>query len=130
MTVKITFQRKPCNNHIRRFLLLILIIVLLGSCEKEPQTGSLLISTEYDGTPEGDVECWLYESYYKFQHYEYLQKELSDELGEVYFDNLEAGWYLVEARKTKSSLFKISDVDSVEIEAGRRTNKILILFPE
>ena len=98
--------------------------------EKEPEKGSLSITTEYEGMPEENVECWLYESYFKFQKQEYLQKELSDEFGEVFFDNIEAGWYIVEARKIESSMFTLWAADSVEIEAGRRTNKILILWPQ
>jgi hypothetical protein len=113
----------------KRFLIVLSAILVLGTCEQEPEPGSLFISTEYDGVSEENVECWLYESYDKFQRYEFLQKEISDELGEVYFDNLEAGWYYVEARKIKSSLFTVWAADSVEIEAGRRTNKILLLWP-
>lgn len=114
----------------KRLFLLLFTILLLGACEKEPETGSLFITTEYDGLPEDNVECWLYESYSKFQRYEYLQKELSDENGEVYFEDLEGGWYYVEARKIESSIFTIWAADSVEIEPGRRTNKILLLWPQ
>jgi hypothetical protein len=116
-------------RYFKHLFLLVMAVFLLGTCEKEPSPGSLLITTEYDGSPESDVECLIYESLYKFQHYEYLQKELSDDLGEVLFENLEAGWYIAEAHKVKSSLLTVYSVDSVEIEAGKRTNKILNLFP-
>jgi hypothetical protein len=129
MTVKINVGIQHHYRYIKYILLLAIAVFLLGTCEKEPSKGSLLISTEYNGTSESDVECVLYESLYKFQHYEYLQKDLSDDLGEVLFENLEAGWYIVEADKVKSSLLTVYAVDSVEIIAGKRTNKILNLFP-
>jgi hypothetical protein len=128
MTAKISYQTLTCHRYVKHFFLLVLSVFLLGACEKEPETGNLFISTEYQGAPEDNVECWLYESFYKFTRYEFLQKELSDEYGEVYFDNLEPGWYFVEARKVKSSLFTIYAADSVEVQAGRRTNKILVMF--
>jgi len=99
------------------------------SCKKEQTTGDLFISTEYDGVGEENVEVWLYESYDKFMRYEYLDNQFSDEYGEVYFYELDPGWYYIEAEKQKSSLFKIYAVDSLEIKVSRRTNKILVLTP-
>ena len=105
------------------------MILVLASCKKEPTTGDLFISTEYDGMGEENVEVWLYESLDKFLDLEYLDQQFSDEFGEVNFYDLEAGWYIVEAEKIKSSLFTIYAADSVEIRAGKKTNKILILLP-
>jgi len=110
------------------FFLTILVLVLV-SCKKEPTSGDLFVSTEYDGVGEENVEIWLYESYDKFLDLEYLERQFSDEFGEVNFYDLEAGWYIVEAEKQKSSLFTIYAADSVEITAGKKTNKILILSP-
>jgi hypothetical protein len=129
MTIKIRKGIQYFSRSFKHLLLLAIAVLLLGTCEKEPTTGSLYISTEYNGAPESGVECVLYASLYAFQHYEYLQKDLTDDLGEVLFENLEAGWYIAEAHKVKSSLLTVYSVDSVEIEAGKRTNKILNLFP-
>jgi hypothetical protein len=110
------------------FFLAVLVLVLV-SCKKEPTTGDLFVSTEYDGVGEENVEVWLYESWDKFLHLEYLERQFSDEFGEVNFYDLEAGWYIVEAEKIKSSQFTIYAADSVEIRTGKKTNKILILGP-
>lgn len=129
MTLKTSFRINYSFRFFRYCLLFTISILLIGACEKEPPPGSLFITTKYDGSSEDNVECLLYESLFKFQHFEYLQKDLSDELGDVLFEDLEAGWYIIEASKDKSSLFTIYAVDSVEITAGKRTNKILNLFP-
>jgi hypothetical protein len=110
------------------FFLAILVLVLVY-CKKEPTTGDLFVKTEYDGVGEENVEVWLYESYDKFIDLEYLESQLSDEYGAVNFYDLEAGWYIVEAQKQKSYQFTVYAADSVEIRAGRKTNKILILNP-
>ena len=113
----------------KRIFCLTILSLLIIACKKEPTTGDLFVSTEYDGIGEENVECWLYESYDKFIDLEYLETQLTDEFGEVNFYDLEAGWYMIEAEKQKSSLFTIYAADSVEIRAGKKTNKILILTP-
>ena len=116
----------------QRYFLLLLLAMALITCKRDPviETGDLFIEVEYDGAGEDHTEVWLYESWYKFDRYEYLEKQFSNDYGEVLFEALEPGWYVVEARKEKSSLFVISAADSVEVEARRQTNKILILEPE
>lgn len=113
----------------KKLFFLAVMVLVLASCKKEPTTGDLFVSTEYDGVGEENVEVWLYESWDKLLDLEYLERQFSDELGEVNFIDLEAGWYVVEAEKVKSSLFTLYAVDSVEIRAGKKTNKILILGP-
>ena len=113
----------------KRLLYLAVLVLILVSCKKEPTTGDLFVSTEYDGVGEENVEVWLYESYDKLMDLEYLERQFSNEFGEENFYDLEAGWYMVEAEKIKSSLFKVYAWDSVEIRAGKKTNKILILSP-
>jgi hypothetical protein len=113
----------------KKIFFLAILVLILFSCKKEPATGDLFISTEYESVGEENVEVWLYESYDKFMRYEYLDKQFSDEYGEIYFYELDPGWYYIEAEKQKSSMFKIYAMDSVEISAGIKTNKILILGP-
>lgn len=113
----------------KRLFYLAVLILILVSCKKEPTAGDLFVSTEYDGIGEENVEVWLFESYDKFLDLEFLESQFSNEFGEVNFYDLEAGWYIVEAEKQKSSLFTIYAADSVEIRAGKKTNKILILTP-
>jgi len=113
----------------KKLFFLAFLVFALFSCKKEPTTGDLLVSTEYAGVGEENVEVWLYESWDKLLDLEYIESQLSDEYGRVNFYNLEAGWYVVEAEKVKSYQFTIYAVDSVEIRAGRKTNKILIMVP-
>jgi hypothetical protein len=116
----------------QRYFLLLLLAIALVTCKRDPviETGDLFIEVKYDGAGEDHTEVWLYESWYKFDRYEYLEKQFSNDYGEVLFIDLEPGWYVVEARKEKSSLFIISAADSVEVVANRQINKILIMEPE
>ncbi len=116
----------------RRFLFFLFLTATLVTCKRDPviETGDLFIEVKYDGSGEDHTEVWLYESWYKFDRYEYLEKQISNDYGEVLFTDLDPGWYVVEARKEKSSLFIVSAADSTEVMAGRQTNKILILEPE
>ena len=116
----------------QRYLLLLLLAVALVACKRDPviETGDLFIEAEYDGAGEDHTEVWLYESWYKFDHGEYLDKQFSNDYGEVLFEALDPGCYVVEARKMRSSLFILWAADSVEVVARRQTNKILWLEPE
>ena len=116
----------------QKYFLLLLLAVALVTCKKDPviETGDLFIEVRYDGAGEDHAEVWLYESWDKFDRYEYIEKQFSNEYGEVLFLELEPGWYVIEAEKEKSSLFILWAADSVEVVAGRQTNKMLILEPE
>ena len=105
------------------------LVLLLTACEKKPRTGDLLITVEYDGYAEENVEVTLYDSYYAFYHYEYLDRQLTDEYGEVFWAELQPGWYYLEAEITKPVDFKLYAMDSIEVVADIQKNKILILAP-
>ena len=115
----------------QKYLLLLLLLVALVSCKKDPVilTGDLFIEVKYDGAGEDHTEVWLYESWDKFDRMEYYDMEISDEYGGVLFYNLEPGWYVIEAEKKESSLFILWAADSVLVEEGRQTNKILLMEP-
>ena len=113
----------------KRVFVLLLLLVSLIACQKKTLTGDLLITVKYDGINEEHVDCWLYETYDKFERYEFLYQLLSDEYGEIFFPALEPGWYYLEAEKLKSSMFTIYKFDSVEVVSGRQTNKLLIMSP-
>ena len=114
---------------LRNWSLLIMVGLAIVACTKKPVTGDLFISTEWQTVPKRDVEVWIYDSYDKFLGYEYLDKQFSDEFGEVYFIELPPGWYYLEAEKMKSSQFTIYKFDSVEVLPDRQTNKILVMEP-
>ena len=114
---------------LKKWFFLIILVVAMMACTKKPVTGDLFISTEWQTVPEQDVEVWIYESYDKFLGYEYLEKQFSDEFGEVYFLELPPGWYYLEAEKMKSSQFTVYKFDSVEVLPDRQTNKILVMEP-
>jgi len=115
----------------KKLFMLIILAVILFSCKKDPVvlTGDLLIEVRYEGAGESQAEVWLYESWDKFDRYEYYDKDMSNENGEVLFENLDPGWYVIEAEKEKSSLFILWAADSIEVVEGRQTNKMLILEP-
>ena len=115
----------------KNLLLLLFLTAALVSCKKDPviEPGDLFIEVRYEGVGEDLTEVWLYESWEKFDSHVYYDKGMSNEYGEVLFENLDPGWYVVEAAKTKSSLLKLWAADSVEVQEGRQTNKILILEP-
>lgn len=115
----------------KKLLFVSMLALILFSCErKEPQQwGDLLIITEYDGTPEENVEVTLYSSYDNFVNYVFIERQLSDESGEVYFPELLPGWYYFEAEKSKSSLFTVYAMDSVQVPGMQKVNKILIMEP-
>jgi hypothetical protein len=115
----------------KQLLFISMLTLILVSCEKRvPQDwGDLLIITEYDGMAEENVEVTLYSSYDNFVNYVFLERQLSDETGEVFFPELIPGWYYVEAERQKSSLFKLYAMDSIPVEGSQQTNKILIMEP-
>jgi hypothetical protein len=115
----------------KKLLFLSVLALVMFSCEKkEPQVwGDLLIITEYESTPEENVEVTLYSSYANFDNYEFVERQLSDEYGEVYFPELLAGWYYVEAEKSKSSLFAVYAMDSIQVLGTQQVNKILNMEP-
>jgi hypothetical protein len=110
---------------------LFLIAIALVACKKDPvvETGDLLITVEYDGFAEENVEVWLYDSYDAFLDFEYLEMQLSDENGEVFFAELLPGMYYYKAEITKPVNFTLYAADSTEVVAGQQKNKRLILFP-
>ena len=113
----------------KKTLILIAIVLLLTACEKDPDTGDLRIIFEYDGTNQEYVECTLYSSWENFVTYTFLDEQISDEYGEVYFPDLLPGWYYYEGIKEFSSMFSVYVMDSVRIEARQRSNKRSIMFP-
>ena len=113
----------------KKLILISLMALVLVSCEKKQELGDLLIVAEFDGIAEENVEVTLYNSYDNFVNYVFLDRQLSDENGEVYFPELLPGWYYFEAEKSKSSLFSIYAVDSIEVMVRQQVNKILIMEP-
>ncbi|MFC2112129.1 hypothetical protein ACFLTA_02585 [Bacteroidota bacterium] len=111
----------------KRIALLILITLALFACEKDPITGDLLITVEYDGYAEKNVEVWLFDSRYAFDNFEYLEKQLSDENGEVFWGGLKPGRYYFEAEITKPVNFHLYAVDSTDVSENAQKNKRLIL---
>jgi len=125
-----TFDMKLSKKSAAWIMAMILMaLVTITACKKIPATGDLFISTEWQTVPEQNVEVWIYESYDNFLGYEFLEKQFSDEFGEVYFLELPPGWYYLEAEKMKSSQFTIYKFDSVEVLPNRQTNKILVMEP-
>ena len=115
----------------KKLLFIAILALIVLSCErKDPvEWGDLLIVTEYDGIPEENVEVTLYDSYDNFVNYVFVERQLSDEQGEVYFPELLPGWYYFEAEKAKSSLFAVYAMDSIQIMGRQQSNKILIMEP-
>jgi hypothetical protein len=115
----------------KKLLILSILALVMFSCEKkEPQVwGDLLIITEYESTAEENVEVTLYNSYDNFVNYVFVERQLSDEYGEVYFPELSQGWYYFEAEKAKSSLFVVYAMDSIQVMGTQQVNKILIMEP-
>lgn len=115
----------------KKLLFISILALIMFSCEKkEPQVwGDLLIITEYESTPEENVEVTLYSSYDNFVNYVFVERQLSDEYGEVYFPGLSPGWYYFEGEKAKSSLFEVYAMDSIQIMGTQQINKILIMEP-
>jgi len=115
----------------KKLLILTILTLVMFSCEKkEPQVwGDLLIITEYESTAEENVEVTLYSSYDNFVNYVFVERQLSDEYGEVYFPELSQGWYYFEAEKAKSSLFVVYAMDSIQVMGTQQVNKILIMEP-
>lgn len=115
----------------KKLLIISILALLLFSCENQEQQvwGDLLIITEYESTPEENVEVTLYNSYDNFVNYVFVERQLSDEYGEVYFPELLPGWYYFEAEKAKSSLFEVYAMDSIQVMGTQQINKILIMEP-
>jgi len=113
----------------KRTGLLLLLILAITACKKTPvvETGDLLLTIEYDGTAEENVEVWLFDSPAAFDKFEYLDYQLSDENGEVFFGNLLPGMYYYEAEITKPVSFHLYASDSTEVVANIQKNKRLIL---
>ena len=114
----------------KRLLFLLLLALSLTACKKDPETGDLLIIVEYDGYPEENVEVWLYDSYYAFENFEFIEMQLSDENGEVFWGELQPGWYYFEAEITKPVNFTLYAADSIEVTVNSQKNKRLILAPK
>ena len=115
----------------KKLLFISILALIIFSCEKkEPQVwGDLLIITEYESTPEENVEVTLYNSYDNFVNYVFVERQLSDENGEVFFPELLPGLYYFEAEKAKSSLFAVYAMDSIQVLGTQQVNKILIMEP-
>jgi hypothetical protein len=111
----------------KKTLILVALALMLTACEKDPDTGELLIIFEYDGTNQENVECTLYSSWENFVNYTFLEEQISDEFGEVYFSGLLPGWYYYEGVKEFSSMFSVYVMDSVKVEALQRSNKRSIM---
>jgi len=112
----------------KRILLLLGVFLLLTTCKKDPETGDLLIIFEYDETNQENVTCTLYNSWENFQNYVFLDEQVSDEFGEVFFNELEPGWYYFEGEKVFSSMFAVYYMDSVLVEPLKQTNKKAIMY--
>ena len=113
----------------KRIAFFLLLGLLLAACEKDPETGDLLISVEYDGYPEENVEVWLFDSYQAFDDFEFMDRQLTNDKGEVLWTGLQPGMYYYEAEITKPVSFYLYAADSTEVVAGSQKNKRLILVP-
>ena len=114
----------------KRILILVCLAFMLTTCEKDPETGDLLIIFEYDGTNQENVECTLYNSWENFINYTFLEEQISDEFGEVFFTDLLPGWYYYEAVKEFSSMFSVYVMDSVKVDALQQSNKRSIMVTD
>ena len=113
----------------KRILILVFLAFMLTTCEKDPDTGELLIIFEYDDINQENVECTLYSSWENFVTYTFLEEQISDEFGEVFFPDLLPGWYYYEGEKVFSTMFSVYVMDSVKVEALQRSNKRSIMHP-
>ncbi len=113
----------------KHFIILAFLVVLLTACKKDPDTGDLRIVFEYDGTNQEHVECILYSSWENFISYTFLEQQVSDEYGEVFFPGLLPGWYYFEGTKVFSSQFSVYVMDSVKIDPLRQSNKLSVMYP-
>lgn len=113
----------------KRIAFFLLLGLLLTACKKDPETGDLLITIEYDGYAEENVEVWLYDSYQAFDNFEYMDFQLSNDKGEVLWTGLQPGMYYYEAEIIKPINFHLYAVDSTEVIADSQKNKRLILAP-
>ncbi len=113
----------------KRIAVVLLLGLMVISCEKKQATGDLLITVQYDGYAEENVEVWLYGSRAGFDNFEYLDHQLSDANGEVFWAELNPGWYYFEAEITKPVNFTLYAVDSIEVVENMQKNKLLILAP-
>ncbi|MFC2081143.1 hypothetical protein ACFLR8_02925 [Bacteroidota bacterium] len=112
----------------KRIAFILLIALAFTACEKDPETGDLLIIFEYDSFNQADVECTLYSSLENYDNYTFLERQFSDEFGEVFFSELQPGWYYFEGEKVFNSMFSIYVVlDSVKINPLQQSNKISIM---
>ena len=115
----------------KRIAFLLLVFLVFSACEKEPETGDLLIIFEYDGDKQENVECILYSSYDNYFNRINPDEQISDEFGEVFYPGLEPGWYYFEAEKEFSSMFSVYVLlDSIKVEPRQETSKISILYPD
>lgn len=115
----------------KRIAFLILVTLVFTTCEKDPDTGDLLIIFEYDGDKQENVECTLYSSFDNYFNYTNPMEQISDENGEVFFPGLEPGWHYFEAEKEFSSMFSVYVLlDSINVEPLQETSKISILYAD
>ena len=113
----------------KRFAFLLLVALVFTTCEKDPETGDLLIIFEYDGDKQENVECTLYSSFDNYLTYTNPKEQISDENGEVFFPGLEPGWHYFEAVKEFSSMFSVYVIlDSIKVEPLQETSKISNLY--
>ena len=113
----------------KRIAFLLLVALVITACEKDPETGDLLIIFEYDGDKQENVECTLYSSYDNYFYQVNPQQQISDEYGEVFYSGLEPGWHFFEAEKEFSSMFSVYVLlDSIKVEPLQETSKISILY--
>ena len=69
----------------------------------------------------------MYDSKYGFDNFEFFDKQLTDEKGEVFWAELTPGTYYIKAEITKPVNFTLYAVDSTEIVEDVQRNKGLIL---
>ena len=113
----------------KRIVFLLLIALFFTACEKDPDTGDLLIIFEYDGDKQENTECTLYSSYDNYFFQVNPQQQISDEYGEVFYPGLEPGWYYFEAEKEFSSMFSVYVLlDSIMVVPLQETSKLSILY--
>jgi len=113
----------------KRFAFILLAILVLTACEKDPETGDLLIIFEYDGDKQENVECILYSSFDNYFDRINPQEQISDVNGEVFYPGLDPGWYFFEAEKEFSSMFSVYVLlDSIKVEPLQETSKISLLY--
>jgi hypothetical protein len=113
----------------KRIAFFLLLALVFTSCEKDPDTGDLLIIFEYDGDKQENTKCTLYSSYDNYFYEVNPQQQISDGYGEVFYPELEPGWYYFEAEKEFSSMFSVYVLlDSIKVEPLQETSKISVLY--